>query len=266
MDWMHDILAVLSGGAVGFSLGLLGGGGSILAVPLLLYVVGVPDPHVAIGTSALAVAANAIANFISHWRAGTVKWPCAVTFAVSGIIGAAIGSSIGKAVGGKELVFLFALVMIAVGAAMLRPRSSAGNPDVRLNWRIAPRLVAIGFTVGAVSGFFGIGGGFLIVPGLMLGSAMPIINAIGSSLFSVGAFGLTTAANYAISGLVAWSLAGLFILGGVIGGLFGMRAALRLAKQRRTLTYVFSSVIFLVAAYMLVKTGAALIHPAAAAL
>jgi uncharacterized membrane protein YfcA len=92
LSWIQGALAVLSGGGVGFSLGLIGGGGSILAVPLLLYVVGVSNPHVAIGTSALAVAVNAFGNLIGHWRAGSVKWPCAATFALSGIVGAAIGS------------------------------------------------------------------------------------------------------------------------------------------------------------------------------
>ena len=77
------------------SLGLLGGGGSILAVPLLVYVVGVKDTHVAIGTSALAVSANAFANLISHARASTVKWPCAVLFAVAGVAGAAVGAALG---------------------------------------------------------------------------------------------------------------------------------------------------------------------------
>ena len=95
-SWAQEVLALLSGGAVGFSLGLIGGGGSILAVPLLLYVVGITDPHVAIGTSALAVTANAFANLLSHWRAGNVKWACAATFAFAGIVGAAMGSTLGK--------------------------------------------------------------------------------------------------------------------------------------------------------------------------
>jgi hypothetical protein len=249
------VLAVLSGSAVGFSLGLIGGGGSILAVPLLLYVVGIRDAHVAIGTSALAVSVNAFGNLIGHWRAGNVKWPCAATFAVAGIIGAAIGSSVGKLVDGQKLLFLFALAMIAIGAAMLRPRAAAGNPDVRMTPWIAARLIVIALVVGAISGFFGIGGGFLIVPGLMLGSGMPILNAIGSSLFSVGSFGLTTAVNYALSGLVDWTIALLFIAGGIAGGIPGMRAAMRLAANRRMLTYIFAGVIFAVAAYMLVRTG-----------
>ena len=254
-SWGQEALAVLSGGAVGFSLGLIGGGGSILAVPLLLYVVGIGDPHVAIGTSALSVAANAFANLLGHWRAGNVKWPCAATFALAGIVGAAIGSTIGKLVDGQQLLFLFALAMIVVGVAMLRPRAAAGNPDVRMTAWIAVRLIAIGLVVGAVSGFFGIGGGFMIVPGLMLASGMPILNAIGSALFSVGSFGLTTAINYALSGLIEWAIALLFIAGGVAGGYLGMHAAMSLAANRRRLNFVFAGIIFAVAIYMLARTG-----------
>src|SRR5271169_838395 len=158
LSWAQDALAVASGGAVGFSLGLIGGGGSILAVPLLLYVVGIRDAHIAIGTSALAVSVNAFANLIGHWRAGNVRWPCAATFAIAGIAGAAIGSTLGKLVDGQQLLFLFALVMIAVGVAMLRPRSAGGDADVRMTPSIAVRLVMIGLAVGAISGFFGIGG------------------------------------------------------------------------------------------------------------
>jgi uncharacterized membrane protein YfcA len=106
-----------------------------------------------------------------------------------------------------------------------------------------------------LAGFFGIGGGFLIVPGLMLATGMPILNAIGSSLFSVGSFALTTATNYALSGLVDWVIALLFITGGVAGGYLGMRAAVSLAANRRSLTFVFAGIIFAVAAYMLVRTG-----------
>ena len=251
----QDALTLASGSVVGFSLGLIGGGGSILAVPLLIYVVGISNAHVAIGTSALAVSANAFGNLLGHWQAGNVKWPCAATFAVSGVIGAAIGSSLGKLVDGQALLFLFALAMMAVGVAMLRPRAAAGDPGIRITPAIAVRLVAIGLLVGAFSGFFGIGGGFLIVPGIMLGSGMPILNAVGSSLLSVGTFGLATALNYAVSGLIAWKTAALFIAGGLAGGLAGTRVALRLAAERRMLTSTFAAVIFAVAAYMLVHTG-----------
>jgi uncharacterized membrane protein YfcA len=238
-----DLLTVISGIVVGFSLGLIGGGGSILALPLLLYVVGVKDPHVAIGTSALAVAANAFVNLIQHAKAGTVKWPCAVVFAVSGVLGALIGSTLGKQVSGQHLLVLFAGVMVVVGITMLR-----------ITRPIAIRLVVIGFLAGLLSGFFGIGGGFLIVPGIMLGSGMPILNAVGSSLFSVGAFGSATAINYALSGLVDWRVATFFIGGGVAGGAVGMRIAMRLADRKGLLTRLFAFVLLAVAAYMLLRS------------
>jgi len=256
---LQDLLTVLSGGLVGFSLGLIGGGGSVLAVPLLLYVVGVRDPHVAIGTSALAVALNAFANLAQHARAGTVKWPCAVTFAAAGVVGAVIGSTIGKMINGQHLLALFAIVMVAVGVSMLLRRTEEGDPAVRMDAKMAPRLVAVGLGAGLLSGFFGIGGGFLIVPGLIVASGMPILNAVGSSLFSVGAFGVTTAANYALSGLVDWKIAILFIVGGVAGGMFGMRLAIRLAENRGALIKVFAFVLFAVAAYMLYRSVGPLI-------
>ncbi len=255
---MQTLLALLSGSAVGFSLGLIGGGGSILAVPLLLYVVGVTDPHLAIGTSALAVSLNAFVNLLEHWRAGTVRWRCAAVFALAGMAGAAIGSSLGKRLAGDILLLLFALVMIAVGIAMLRPRAAGGNAEVRLDGRIALRLLSIGFLAGCASGFFGIGGGFLIVPGIMLGSGMPILNAIGSSLLSVGVFGLTTAANYALSGFVDWGIAAALIAGGAVGGWFGTLLAVKIGASRQRLARLFAGVIFVVAAYMLVRTALAL--------
>lgn len=254
---MPDLLAVLSGSLVGFSLGLIGGGGSILAVPLLLYVVGIRDAHVAIGTSALTVATSAFANLIGHWRLGTVKWPCAVAFATAGVIGAGLGSTLGKQVDGQHLLLLFALVMLIIGASMLRPRAAGGDPDVRINPQIAVRLIAIGFLVGAISGFFGIGGGFLIVPGIMLGSGMPIINAIGSSLFSVTAFGLTAAVSYALSGFIDWKVALEFIAGGVVGGILGGTAALRLAGEKRLLSRVFATIVIAVALFMIARTALA---------
>jgi uncharacterized membrane protein YfcA len=251
------LLGVGSGAIVGFVLGLVGGGGSILAVPLMVYLVGVPSPHLAIGTSAFAVAANAATGLANHARAGHVKWRCAGVFAVAGIAGAAAGSTLGKAFDGQKLLFLFALVMVAVGILMLRRRRGGGNRDVTLGRENAGKLVAYGLGAGAFSGFFGIGGGFLIVPGLIAATGMSMINAVGSSLVGVTAFGLTTAANYALSGLVDWALAFAFIAGGFAGSLFGTRLAKRLTQTRDRLTIVFAVLIFVVAAYMLWKSYAA---------
>jgi uncharacterized membrane protein YfcA len=247
-------LGLASGSLVGFSLGLVGGGGSILAVPLLVYLVGVSDPHVAIGTSAIAVAANAAANLANHARAGNVKWRCALVFAFAGVAGALLGSTLGKMVEGQKLLALFAIVMMVVGGLMLKDRSGEGEPSVRLNRENLPKLLAWGLATGALSGFFGIGGGFLIVPALIVATGMPILYAVGSSLVAVTAFGLTTAANYALSGFVDWSLAALFISGGVLGGLLGARSASSLAGRKGALNSVFAVFIFAVAIYMLVRS------------
>lgn len=250
----QSALGLASGSLVGFSLGLVGGGGSILAVPLLVYLVGVANPHVAIGTSAVAVAANAAANLVTHARAGNVKWRCALVFAAAGVLGAFGGSTLGKMVEGQKLLALFAMLMMVVGALMLRGRAGEGETSVRLSRENAPKLVGLGLGAGALSGFFGIGGGFLIVPGLMLATGMPILNAVGSSLVAVTAFGLTTAANYAFSGLVDWTLASLFVAGGVLGGVLGTRSAKGLSGKRGALNTVFAALIFAVALYMLVRS------------
>lgn len=255
---LHDLLAIASGSLVGFVLGLVGGGGSILAVPLLVYVVGVPSPHIAIGTSAIAVALSAAANLAGHARAGTVKWPCAITFAIAGMIGAAGGAQLGKMVDGTHLLALFGGLMIIVGALMLRPRKTAGNPDIRLTReslpQLLPMLIGLGLVVGALSGFFGIGGGFLIVPGLIGATAMPLINAIGSSLVSVMAFGLTTATSYAWSGLVDWRLAALFVVGGIFGGVLGIQLAKHLSAHKSALARTFSSIVIVVGIYVVVRS------------
>ena len=253
ISMMQGVLGLASGALVGFSLGLVGGGGSILAVPLMVYVVGVPDAHVAIGTSAIAVAANAAVNLSNHARGGTVMWSCALTFAAAGIAGAFAGSIFGKMLDGERLLALFALLMLVIAVLMLKTRSRIGLSDVQISWANTPAIVGLGLATGTLSGFFGIGGGFLIVPALMLATGMPIMNAVSSSLVAVTAFGLTTAASYAYSGLISWGLAGLFIVGGIAGGLIGTRSARLLSARRGALNIVFAAVIIAVALYMLAR-------------
>src|ERR1700730_6476326 len=185
---MQGVLGLASGALVGFSLGLVGGGGSILAVPLMGYVVGVPDAHVAIGTSAIAVAANAAVNLSNHARGGTVRWSCALTFAAAGMIGAFAGSIFGKMLDGERLVALFALGVLVIAVLMLKTRSRIGLPDVQMDWSNVPAIVGLGLATGTMSGFFGIGGGVLIVPALVLAGGMWILDAVSSSLVAVTAF------------------------------------------------------------------------------
>jgi len=251
------LLALASGSVIGVVLGLVGGGGSILAVPLLVYLVGVRSPHAAIGTGAVAVAANALAGLIGHARAGTVKWPCAAVFALAGVAGAAIGAELGKAVDGGRLLLLFGLLMIGIGLTMFLPRRRADAPGVRLTRDTAaallPRLAPIGFAVGLAAGFFGIGGGFLIVPGLIAATAMPIAFAVGTSLVVVVALGLTTAMSYAVSGYVDWTLAALLVAGGVMGSRLGLLLGRRLAARKGMLERLFAAVVIAVGLYVAVR-------------
>jgi uncharacterized membrane protein YfcA len=217
-------LAIASGAIVGLVLGLIGGGGSVLAVPLLVYLVGVPSPHIAIGTAAIAVALNAAFGLIAHARLGMVKWPCAIVFSIAGMLGGLFGSALGKALDGTKLLALFGLVMIAIGIAMLRPPGRDALLDVHLTRKTAPemlpRLVGVGSGVGLLSGFFGIGGGFL---------------------------------SYAFSGLVDWRLALLVIAGGVGGSLVGTRVNARLAGHWRALAAIFATIVISVGLYIIVR-------------
>ena len=250
---MQGALGLASGVLVGFSLGLVGGGGSILAVPLMVYVVGVPDPHVAIGTSAIAVAANAAVNLGNHARGGNVHWSCALVFAAAGVIGALGGASLGKTVDGNNLLVLFAILMLVIALLMLKTRSRAGEARVEISIANTPALLALGLVTGTLSGFFGIGGGFLIVPALMLATGMSIMSAISSSLVAVTAFGLTTAFSYAWSGMISWNLAAVFIVGGLLGGLAGTGSARHLSRRRGALNTTFASIIIVVALYILAR-------------
>jgi uncharacterized membrane protein YfcA len=254
---MPVALLLSSGALVGIMLGLVGGGGSILAVPLLVYLVGVPSAHVAIGTSAVAVALNAPSGLATHARLGTVKWPCALVFSAAGVTGALLGAKLGKQLDGTGLLALFGLLMIGVGLYMLWLHPKSTGHDVRLTSETAahllPRLLTFGLGVGLLSGFFGIGGGFLIVPGLVLATGMALQNAIGTSLLAVTAFGTATASSYAASGLVDWRLALFVIAGGVAGSLIGTRINARLALRRHALVVAFASVVITVGLYVAVS-------------
>jgi len=255
LSLLQYLLGAAAGSVVGFSLALVGGGGSILAVPLIVYLVGVPHPHLAIGTAALAVAANAAQGLLHHARAGNVRWSIAGSFTVAGIAGAWLGSSLGKATDGQALLAIFALLMLVVAALMFRHRNAEGDEAARLGRHNAGRLLVSGGLTGTVSGFFGIGGGFLIVPSLIWSARLPILLAIASSLVAVTSFGLTTALNYARAGWVDWPLAGTLILGGLLGSRLGSGLARRLSHQRGRLNTVFACIIVVVALYMLARSA-----------
>jgi hypothetical protein len=254
---------------VGFSLGLIGGGGSILAVPLFLYFVGlgsIPDAaHVAVGTTALAVGLNAYINSYMHVRKRNVAPRVGGLFAGVGLIGSLLGAYLGRITPGESLLTYFAMAMIVLGVymAIRRETSQAGTVNeanhVLEAFRKCPRLtlstilkVAIfGFVVGLVSGYFGIGGGFLIVPSLMFSAGLCITRAIGTSLISVGTFGVASGIEYWFYGDVLVLIAILYVIGGVVGGYIGTSIAVK--APRKTLRIAYGIIIVLVGIYMLLK-------------
>lgn len=245
------LLALLGGLLVGLLLTLLGGGGSVLATPWLIYVVGVADTHAAIATSAAAVAVNAATGLLAQAKAGRVKWPCASVFAVAGLLGSVLGARLAMTIDGDQLIRAFGAAMIAIALSMLIPRKSEGNPGVRLTpimvWRLAP----VGLAAGLAAGFFGIGGGFLIAPGLMAATGMTLANASASSLVSVTLFGSATSATYAVHGQLIWSLFAALVAGGALGTLAAMPILRRIEAHARILRLAFALLVIAVGLFII---------------
>jgi uncharacterized membrane protein YfcA len=251
MTELWPIAAAVAGGAViAFLLSVFGGGGSVLATPLLLYVVGVRDPHVAIGTSAAAVALNALGGLVAQARTGRVKWPCALVFGGAGLTGALSGAEVAKRMDGDVLLVWFAAIMALVAGSMLLPRRGEGDPAVRLTPGMTLKLAPVGLLTGGAAGFFGIGGGFLIAPGLMAATGMTLANAAASSLVSVALFGAATSVSYAASGLVDWSLLLAMVTGGAAGTFAGVPVAHRLAHRAPLMRRLFAGMVLATAAYV----------------
>lgn len=246
-------LAALGGAIVGFLLTLFGGGGSVLATPWLIYVVGLADVHSAIGTSAAAVSVNAATGLAAQARAGRVKWPCATVFALSGLAGTLTGARLARQVDGRTLLSAFAFAMIAIAVSTLLPRRGEGDPSVHITAPMVARLAPIGALAGLAAGFFGIGGGFLIAPGLMAATGMTLANAGASSLVSVTLFGAATSLSYAASGQVVWPLFGALVAGGVAGTVAALPLARRLAARADVARRVFAMLVIAVAIWILVR-------------
>jgi hypothetical protein len=247
MGWEPLLLAALGGALIGLLLTLFGGGGSVLATPWLIFVVGVTDTHVAIGTAAAAVAVNAISGLLAQARAGRVKWPCAITFGLAGLAGSLLGAALARQVDGGTLLYWFALAMIAIAGSMLLPRRSEGDPAVRLTAPMVWKLAPIGLLAGLAAGFFGIGGGFLIAPGLMAATGMTLAHAGASSLVSVALFGGATSLSYAAAGQLAWPLFGALVAGGGAGTLAALPLAKRLATRATLARRLFALMVIAVA-------------------
>lgn len=240
------------GALIGLSYGLIGAGGSILGVPLLVYVLGM-DPHRAIGTDTVAATLSAVWTLAGHARAGSVHWMAGGLYAVASIVGAATGAHLGEILDGRALLAGLGALMLAAAASMIWRRPSPTNTTLRPTRSVAPWLAGAGFLVGAIAGLVGAGGGFLTVPALVLISGMPVLNAVATSLVSVAAVAATTATSYSLADLVYWPIAGLLIVGGLAGGYGGVRLAERMADHKRRLTLIFSAVVAFTGLYVTVE-------------
>lgn len=212
-------LAVL----VGVSLGLLGGGGSILTVPLLAYVAGM-DAKQAIATSLLVVGVTSAVGAVSHARGGRVQWRTALLFGATAMAGAYAGGHLARFIPGTVLLIGFAVMMIATAVAMLRGRQNAVEPKGERS-RSLPvgKIILEGLVVGLVTGLVGAGGGFLVVPALVLlgGLSMPV--AVGTSLVVIAMKSFAGLAGYLSSVQIDWAVAGMVTAAAVVGAIIGAR-------------------------------------------
>lgn len=265
-------MSLVFGAVVGLSLGLTGGGGAIFAVPLLVYGLGMP-PRDAVGVSLAAVGATSLVGFVHRWMLRQVELPAGLLFAVAGMLGAPIGTWIGGALAEALLLTLFGAFMIVIALRMWRQtarpahiaaecaapggvftptcqRDSAGR--LMLTSRCAILLLCVGLGSGVLSGLFGVGGGFIIVPALVLFSRMPIHHAVGTSLMVISLV--------SVSGVTAQLLAGrtipagvtaLFVLGGIAGLFGGHQIGRRLSGP--ALQRLFSVAILAVAVFVIAR-------------
>lgn len=273
---MYWLLTLTFGGIVGFSLGLTGGGGAIFAVPLLVYGLAVA-PREAVGISLAAVGATSFVGFLGRWRARKVEIKTGLVFAVAGMLGTPVGSWLSGLIPETVLLTLFAILMVVVALRMWSKASEpaiAGLPiacsteaaevdgpacrrDLNGNLLLTSRctclLAAVGIVTGVLSGLFGVGGGFVIVPALVLFSGMAILHAVGTSLLVITLVSISGIASHLFAGrTISIETMALFVVGGVAGLLLGTLAGRRLSGP--ALQKVFAVAIVAVAIFVIVRT------------
>ena len=226
------MLAILLGTLIGLSLGMIGGGGSILTVPILVFIMG-QDAHLATATSLAVVGATSAAGAFPHWRAGRVRFRTAIPFGIAGILGAFAGAWVNHLLPGAVILVLFGFLMLAVAARMfLSPKIPAKLVDgraIRDDW--VP-MIATGLSVGVMTGFFGVGGGFLIVPALVVVLGLNMRTAVGTSLVVIAINSASGLAAHLRYGSLDLMMAALFTVGGAVGAFVGAALAGKLDEQR----------------------------------
>ncbi|ODU49385.1 MAG: sulfite transporter TauE/SafE [Thiobacillus sp. SCN 63-374] len=260
-----DILAILAGAATGIVLGFFGSGGSIIATPALLYLLDV-EPKSAIAMSLGIVAVTATIAALDNWKRGNVDVSVAAVFGLFGVVGTYAGARIGVATPVVIQLVVFALVMYAAAWRMLKPARLAvpasGNVSISGNVAALPctgllspcmaHMALHGIGVGVLTGFVGVGGGFLIVPALVLLSRIPMKVAVGTSLAIVAAKSYAGFAGYMGAVPIDWALMGGFTAVTVVASFAGTRIAHRFSQD--TLKRAFAVFLLFVATYILLKS------------
>ena len=264
--------AMISGCLVGLSMGLTGGGGAILAVPLLVYWLG-EDPQVAVVISLATVAGTAVIGTVERARLAQVEFPTGLLFAAAGMVTAPLGSWLGEFLPPRLLLVAFAVLMLLIALRMWwradqaipPPAASCGPEDgpscsrdpegkLRLTSRCAMLLATVGLTVGLLSGLFGVGGGFLIVPALVTFASMGLSRAVGTSLLVMSLVGLAGVAGHLWQGReIPWELTLLFVAGSVPGLFVGSALTRRLSRP--LLSRIFAVMILAVAIFVIARTA-----------
>ena len=260
----------MCGAVVGLSLGLTGGGGAIFAVPLLVYGLGVPARE-AVGVSLLTVGSTSLVGFVQRaWR-GMVEFPTGLLFAGAGMIGAPVGTMLADRIPETVLLGLFSVLMLAIAVRMWRKAADPTarlhiflddnkgptcrrDPEgkLRLTSRCAMLLGLVGLGAGVLSGMFGVGGGFIIVPALVMFSGMGMQRAIGTSLLVITLISASGTASHLLAGKdLTMTTAGLFTAGSIAGLFAGSGLARRMTGP--TLQKVFASAIVVVALFVLLR-------------
>ncbi len=259
------ILALFGALAIGLCLGLLGSGGSILTVPVLVYLVGHAEKQ-SIAESLVIVGTIALAGAVRNWTLKRVDLRAVLFFGLPGMAGALVGAYITKSLRGAVLLVMLAVVMLVAAALMAKPRKKqpgALPPAPRSNLQTALVLIPAGFVVGILPGLLGVGGGFLIVPSLVLLARLNMHTAIGTSLtiiamFAAAGFFQHQSALVEIGESVDWRIVCIFAAIGVLGSFIGTSVASKLNQQ--LLKRIFAVFIVIMAIYILIREAPAVLN------
>jgi hypothetical protein len=246
---------------IGVSLGLLGGGGSILTVPIMIYALGVGEKS-AIASSLLVVGATSAVAAVAHARAGNVVWRVALIFAGAGMAGAFLGGKVAKFLPASLLLVIFAVIMFATAFFMWRGRKpTPGVADKAAGPLPIPTILIEGLVVGLVTGLVGAGGGFLVVPALALLGGLPMQKAVGSSLVVIALKSFAGFAGYASHVTIDWQLTGIVTAAAIVGSFGG--AALAKKVPQESLRKGFAIFVLVMAVFLLGKQLQTFVNKAA---